>query len=326
MGVTFCALTAATVLIVNVMLTIIASIKYGLHAGFGTLLDGSCRTTRNLNLWLHLATNVLSTLLLGASNYCMQCLASPTREEIDKAHDQQVWLDIGIPSVRNLLRIAPSRRVLWCLFAASTIPLHLLWNGAIFSTLSSHDYFVFVASPDLISIDAFNWSASVPGTYAADPYLEDNNYTMQRYRNLSDWERLDNDACIQAYAQDYISAHGDVIAVTSSMNSSVPILCFAHSAEYIQSYFWICSNNGTAETDKTNPCNVPTNLQNSANWTLLDPYTKSKYNVQYCLGQPVEEHCKLQFSMVVMGTVIVCNLLKMSCMLLMLRLSGHSLW
>ena len=84
MGIALCALTAATVLIVNVMLTIIASVKYGLHAGFGTLLDGNCRTTRNLNLWLHLAINVLSTLLLGASNYCMQCLASPTREEIGK--------------------------------------------------------------------------------------------------------------------------------------------------------------------------------------------------------------------------------------------------
>ena len=231
MGITLCTLTAATVLIVNVTLTITASIKYGLHAGFGTLLDGSCQTTRILNLWLHLAINVLSTLLLGASNFCMQCLASPTREEIDKAHDQQVWLDIGIPSVRNLSRIATSRRALWCLLAASTIPLHLLWNGAIFTTLSSHDYFVFVASSDLISMDGFNWSVSVPGTCAADPYFENNNYTMQRYRNLSDWERLDNDACIQAYAQDYISSHGDVIAVTSNVNSSVPILCFAHSAE-----------------------------------------------------------------------------------------------
>ena len=233
MGIILCALTAATVLIVNVLLTLTASIKYDLHAGFGTLLDGSCQTTRNLNLWLHLAINVLSTLLLGASNYCMQCLASPTREEIDKAHEQQVWLDIGIPSVRNLSRIAPSRRVLWCLLAASTVPLHLLWNGAIFTTLTSHDYYVFVASPDLISIDRFNRSASVPGTCAPDPYLENNNNTLQNYR---DWERLDNDACIQTYAQDYVSAHGDVIAITSNMNSSVPILCFAHSAEYIQSY------------------------------------------------------------------------------------------
>lgn len=136
---------------------------------------------------------------------------------------------------------------------------------------------------------------------------------------MSDWERLDNDACIQAYAQDYLSAHGDVIAVTSNLNSSVPILCFAHSAEYLQSYFWICPSSWTAGTDKTNPCNVPTDLQNSANWTLLDPYTNSKYDVQYCLSQPVEEHCKLQFSIVVMGIVIACNLLKVLCMLLMLR-------
>ena len=147
--------------------------------------------------------NGLSTLLLGSSNYCMQCLASPTREELDTAHGQHVWLDIGIPSVRNLLRIAPSRRIFWCILAASTIPLHLLWNSAGFSTLSSQHYSVFVASPHLINIGGLNWSTPVP---AIDHEVYENpNYTMQNFRDFSGWENLDNDACIQAYAQNYVS-------------------------------------------------------------------------------------------------------------------------
>lgn len=100
MGITLCAATASSVLTINVVLTVFASIKYGLHDGFGTLQECNCHTTKDLSLWLHLAINVLSTLLLGASNYCMQCLTSPTREEIDKAHGQHVWLDFGVPSVR----------------------------------------------------------------------------------------------------------------------------------------------------------------------------------------------------------------------------------
>ena len=161
MGITLCAVTAGSVLIVNVVLNVFASIKYGVHDGLGTLQEGSCHTTKNLSLWLHLAINVLSTLLLGASNYCMQCITSPTREELDIAHGQHVWLDIGVPSVRNLRRTATSKAALWYLLAASSIPLHLLWNSAVFSTLSAQHYMVFAASPDLFKIDDLHWSTPV---------------------------------------------------------------------------------------------------------------------------------------------------------------------
>ena len=34
----------------------------------------------------------------------MQCLAALTREDIDKAHGQNRWMDFGVSSVRNLRR------------------------------------------------------------------------------------------------------------------------------------------------------------------------------------------------------------------------------
>lgn len=51
---------------------------------------------------LQVIITVLGTLQLGASNYSMQCLSSPTRQEIDKAHSQGIWLDIGVPSLREM--------------------------------------------------------------------------------------------------------------------------------------------------------------------------------------------------------------------------------
>ena len=39
---------------------------------------------RNLGLWLHLLINIIPTLLSGSSNFCMQILAAPLREEVDK--------------------------------------------------------------------------------------------------------------------------------------------------------------------------------------------------------------------------------------------------
>ncbi len=56
----------------------------------------------------------------------MQRLSAPTRQEVDKAHGAGTWLDIGIPSVRNVRRISWERRNLWILLALSSLPLHLL--------------------------------------------------------------------------------------------------------------------------------------------------------------------------------------------------------
>ena len=70
MGITLCATTASTVFMINLILTVWALSRYGLKkGGIGTIQEGSCKMTRRLSLWLHLIINILSTLLLGASNY-----------------------------------------------------------------------------------------------------------------------------------------------------------------------------------------------------------------------------------------------------------------
>src|SRR5438034_1264637 len=90
-----------------------------------TIFEGSCDKAKELNIGLHLVINTLSTVLLGASNYGMQCLASPTRPELDAAHFKRLWLDIGVPSIRNITRIGRKRLLLWLLLASSSLPMHL---------------------------------------------------------------------------------------------------------------------------------------------------------------------------------------------------------
>jgi len=87
---------------------------------------GSCDSVASMDTWVHLAINALSTLLLGGSNYCMQCLCAPNRKEIDKAHSRGRFLDIGVPSFRNLSSIAAYKVVMWWILGLSSIPLHLM--------------------------------------------------------------------------------------------------------------------------------------------------------------------------------------------------------
>ena len=129
-GVLACATSVMVVLLINISLTIYAATnseyKMARGSGIGTLYEGSCDKSRTIGLWLHLGINILSTVLLSGSNYTQQCLTAPTRSEIDAAHARRQWMDIGVPSVRNLFRIKAERRYLWIAIGITSIPLHLL--------------------------------------------------------------------------------------------------------------------------------------------------------------------------------------------------------
>lgn len=120
---------AIAVFVINLSWSTWAITHYNTTDRVGTIYRGDCKTVKTLNLWLHLAINALSTLLLGSSNYCMQLLVAPTPSEVQKAHERSKWLDIGIPSFRNLWWIARRSRIIWsCLWLSSAF-LHLLYFG-----------------------------------------------------------------------------------------------------------------------------------------------------------------------------------------------------
>ena len=124
-------LASTLVFLVNLGITTYAFVRSdGLQHQFVDILGshngGTCNTVRLYNRWLHFGINALSTVLLGASNYCAQLLVAPTRPEVNKAHACGRWLDIGIQSFRNLSRINTERQVLWVLLMFSSALLHLL--------------------------------------------------------------------------------------------------------------------------------------------------------------------------------------------------------
>lgn len=104
-------------------------------------MTGNCTTISQLNTGFHLLLNVISTLFLGAGNYCMQILVAPSRKEIEEAHEKMEFLDIGIPSFRSLHRIARARRSLWLAIGTVATVLHLLSVIIRFLTLDASDIF-----------------------------------------------------------------------------------------------------------------------------------------------------------------------------------------
>lgn len=102
-------------------------LRYGGYAdGIGIIAEGKSSSIARFSTVYHVLINILSTLLLTSSNYCMQVLSSPSREDIDRAHGDGTWVEIGLLSVRNLRFVGRKRSLAWLLLLLTSIPLHLL--------------------------------------------------------------------------------------------------------------------------------------------------------------------------------------------------------
>ncbi|KIV87479.1 hypothetical protein PV11_03022 [Exophiala sideris] len=308
------ALTCAVVvLITNICLTIgIVAAGNKMSEGIYMVYEGSCSLTEEKDTWVHLALNAIATTLLASSNYCMQLLTSPSRREVDKAHAKRRWLDIGIPSIRNLGSLSKKKVVLWWLLGISSIPLHLIYNSVFFSALATNNYSVLYTSPDFINGASYNTSAF--------PDTNDLNVTDIQ-SNAKQYDVLDNEDCIKAYAKDFVEARRNVIVVVKDPPANQGSLFKVEDNEFPEvitpkynAYAWVCDNpNVVKQTDACCenehgfvPCSkITPKLLNMAN-----QWSTGGFEVDHCLSEPVQSQCHLHFSLDMMAVVLGFNILK----------------
>jgi len=189
----------------------------------GTLSIGNCGRTRRLNVRIHLLVNILSTLLLCASNYCMQVLSAPNRVELDRAHAKRVWLHIGVPNLRNFRHIGRSRLAVWLLLLCTSVPLHLFFNSVVFAKLQANNYAVLPITDDWFHGAPYDTSnfKNLTKDITEEMVLEMDKYrpnlsdvvdlrkdgTMPRYKNISTSD------CFTQYDNHYVSGVGNVYLV-----------------------------------------------------------------------------------------------------------------
>lgn len=111
-GVALNVLLAFLILAAAIVCLVLAATSARMLGGETELLEGRCGMIRGVDRGIHAAVNVLGFVLIAGANYVFQVLSSPTRGEVDVAHEQQRWLDIGIPSFRNLRGVSKGRAVL----------------------------------------------------------------------------------------------------------------------------------------------------------------------------------------------------------------------
>jgi len=97
---------------------------------------GDCSTSTKTNLLLHLLLNIFSTCIIASSNFFMQILNAPSRSEVDfvHAHRPRSTVEIGVPSLQNIMAVSSTKTTYWVLFLLSSVPIHLFFNSAVFET------------------------------------------------------------------------------------------------------------------------------------------------------------------------------------------------
>ncbi|MCJ1435914.1 hypothetical protein MMC27_005290 [Xylographa pallens] len=338
-GVAASACAAGAICILNTVLTIWAWSHFPMNSGIGTLSD-DCGTSKTWALWLHLAINVLSTILLGASNYTMQCLLAPTRKEVDRCHQVGEWLAIGTPTFRNISAVSTKRRMLFILLTISSAPLHLMYNSAIFETITARVYSVVVVSETFLNGDHFNdtihqieWgSYSVmdenKNPHTVDGWRVDVNATQLKNTSVStlltthaQLQRLSSSDCMTAYGNDLVRDRGSLLAVTNgplvnmslgAANSSVYGFYnfqLSKGGSWTDPLAWICGFMNDYDA-RYQACDIQKAQATASNWTIFDQ------PIKYCLSQEKQSICNLEFSLTIMMIVIACNFVKATCMVL----------
>ncbi|KAF7113944.1 hypothetical protein CNMCM5793_006127 [Aspergillus hiratsukae] len=221
-GVHIAAAAATVVLVVNLILVIIAITRADAKNRetswtSAVVYTGSCSVSKRATIGLHLLINVLSTIVLGASNYCMQWLNAPTREEVDRAHSQGVWLDIGVPSVHNIWAASDKQRAVWFLLLISSTPVHLLYNSTLFSSTVTTQYAVMVAPSTfepkdlLTNQNSFgDCMSSLMGMSKADLFTSLSN---------GSYDALTKEQCVDNFAVTYLSGRGPLIVLSNNLTA-----------------------------------------------------------------------------------------------------------
>ncbi|KAF7183606.1 hypothetical protein CNMCM7691_003885 [Aspergillus felis] len=276
-GVMICAWIVLSVLVMNSLFTIIAiAVAYSKEKaeGFGytPLYQGQCSVAKDWTTGIHLVINILSTVILGASNYCLQCLSAPSRSEVDKAHAERAWLNIGVSSIVDLLIHGRGRRRnLAFILLLTSLPFHLVYNSAIYYSLSPVEYAVVITETDRPI-----WTALPTASHSRDEEecVRGNvGMTMSSFLANTEFQYMSAQECFDHFANDYVFGDGALFLMTNQSISG------AYPAAYVglggrasiydwkdNNFSWMCNDGSSLETPLCRKGKEARYIQ--GNWTI----------------------------------------------------------
>ncbi|CAG8333523.1 unnamed protein product [Penicillium salamii] len=315
-------LATTVILIANVVTIVVAYTNYHVEDHSIAFFTGSCRTASMLTTMVHIIVNILSTVLLAASNFAMQCLNSPTRTEVDIAHAKRRWLTIGAPSIRNLFCVSKTKAFLWLVLGASSFPLHMIWNSVVFQTHQVTDN-VAVTITENFTHGAY-WTVPPLSILNQERHLfisHDRIERLQRQVQNKSLMWLDSETCMETYKNRFDSHVGDVLLVINASTYLPTNPTVTRDATYMAShssvlaiydqYFNFAASGATFNGSRcTLSLAYPPNYGDQGGAPVI-----------YCFVQQIRDNCMTNLVPDFVAVVIICNVLKIICLVFVLRIT-----
>ncbi|KAF4843180.1 hypothetical protein CGCSCA4_v008043 [Colletotrichum siamense] len=154
------------------------------------------------NVMLHLFINILSTAVLASSNFFMQVLNAPSRQEVYAAHAQGYWVDIGIPSLWNVFNLSNFKSLAWFSLLLTSLPIHMLFNSSVFRIDDyAGDFHVTIATESFLEGGSYYLPGASLRMRDNYPLHVDKQVNVSRAATQgSKWERLGAAECREIYS------------------------------------------------------------------------------------------------------------------------------
>jgi hypothetical protein len=171
------------------------------------------------------------------------------------------------------------------------------YNSVIVSSLSANEYHMAVLAPSSFS-GVHSWSASMGDEYGSA--LED------ILSEAQSWDNLTKSDCIKIYSDTLVSEYRNVAVISNSTNPTMLTETFTATGHDLVWSYWGTNIFGYyPETQR--PDLMPIQILNRDG--------SEKVLIKYCLAQTSTPYCKLQMEPIMLIIVIICNTIKVGCIL-----------
>jgi hypothetical protein len=193
------------------------------------------------------------------------------------------------------------------------------YNSVVYASVGANNYNVFLVNQTFIDPRHANLSSSELMFVREDDVLLLGH--LQKSALAGTLDKLDNEQCIRSYGTMFLSNRSNLLLVASGNYRDLITETFVWNEAIdisnadcaVDPVPWICprSDCKVACVNRLNEV-----LVEPQNWTVRGS-TEDEVRVGYCLSQPTEEFCKLQFSLPITMVIILFNFFEALIMLIL---------
>ncbi|KAK0728498.1 hypothetical protein B0T26DRAFT_768119 [Lasiosphaeria miniovina] len=293
-GVALNTLLSFLILVAGFVCLVVAIAKASVFQGRSVIFSGSCSTTSSISWVLHAVLSVFGIIIIAGANYVFSVLSSPTRAEVDVAHQKKKWLDIGVPSLRNLGHIDNTRTCLALILLLSAVVTQLMYNAVLFTSQTAPNFkLALVAESFLDGAPFSNGTANNSGLLSRFDLL-----SLQQQASRDDLVNLTASDCFQEFKGAFGQTFDAALLITNTVSQTNSLLQTSTGAA------------GDALTRIFSTSNPP-----------LD-----QASVRYCMAQPgrTASTCEVDLNGALLGVVALLNLITVVAAAAVLYLSKTS--